>query len=478
MRIRSALSLLSFALLAACAAVGPDYHGPPGTAASSSFVRGRDLAAADGQPLAQWWTALGDAELDALVARALKSSPTLPVAEARLRGARAAFSLARANEAPNASASALYAHARLPGLLLPGANGSSPSSLNLYNVGFDASWEIDLFGGIRRASEAAQASVGAAEAQLADAQVSLSAEVAQAYVNLRAAQARLALSAAAIERQQRALELTVRREAGGTASRLDVARLRNQLEVTRADVAPLEAQRDAYSDELAFLVGAPPGALDAELSAQAPLPLPPAQVAVGNPADLLRRRPDIRAAERQLAARSAAIGQAEAARFPRLSLLGLIGIGGTTPSSLSQLDDFTALAAPQLRWNFLDFGRGAARVRQAEAQRDQADAQYRAAVLGALRDAEDALSRFSRRRVTVATAARAKEAADEAAMLMGARLRAGTASLIELLDAERQQIAAEQNLLAAEAGLTGDFVSLQKALGLGWSGEQGKGPGS
>jgi NodT family efflux transporter outer membrane factor (OMF) lipoprotein len=464
MRMRTFLTLVPAMLLAACAAVGPDYQGPPAAAAPQAFVRGD---AVPGAPLAQWWTELKDPQLDALVARALQSSPTLPAARARLRRARAALQLSRANEAPNGSASALYAHARLPSLPLPGF-GASPSSLNLYNIGFDASWEIDLFGGRRRAAEAAQAAVGAAEAQLADAQVSLSAEVAQAYVNLRAAQARLDLSAAAIERQGRALALTEQRLKGGTASRLDVARLRNQLETIRADVAPLQAQRDAYSDELALLVGALPGALDAELAKPAPLPLPPAQVAVGDPAALLQRRPDIRAAESALAARSAAIGQAEAARFPQLSLLGLIGIGGTTPGALTRLDDFAAIAAPQLRWNFLDFGRGAARVRQAEADRDEAEAQYRAAVLGALRDAEDALSRFSNRRIAVATAARAKESADEAAMLMEARLRAGTASLIEVLDAQRQQIAAEQNLLAAEAGLTGDFVALQKALGLGW----------
>ncbi|MBK4738044.1 efflux transporter outer membrane subunit [Noviherbaspirillum sp. DKR-6] len=461
-------------LLAACSAVGPDYHGAPATSTPAAFTRAFDESPA--APLATWWAALGDHELDTLVARALQSSPTLPSVRARLLRARAALQATRANAAPNVSASALYAHARLPSLPLGGGNsggGSSPSSLNLYNLGFDASWEIDLFGGQRRAAESAQAALGAAEAQLADAQVSLSAEVAQAYVNLRATQARLALAAAAIQRQTRVLQLTEQREAGGTASKLDVARLRNQLEATRADVAPLEAQRDAYSDALAFLVGAMPGTLDAELAQVTPLPLPPAQVAVGDPAALLQRRPDIRAAERVLAARSAAIGQAEASRFPRLSFLGLIGIGGTTPGSLSQLDDFTVIAAPQLRWSFLDFGRGAARVKSAEADRDEAEAQYRVAVLGALRDAEDALSRYSKRRVAVATAARAKGAADEAAMLMRARLRAGTANLIEMLDAERQQIAAEQNLLAAEAGLTGDFVSLQKALGLGWSQEAG-----
>ncbi|QJE03499.1 TolC family protein [Massilia forsythiae] len=190
---------------------------------------------------------------------------------------------------------------------------------------------------------------------------------------------------------------------------------------------------------------------------------------------MLRRRPDIRAAERTLAARTAQVGQADAARFPRLTLLGLIGIGGTHPSDLTHLDDFSAILAPQLAWNFLDFGRNTARIEQAQGVRDEAEAQYRAAVLGALRDAESALSRFRQRRATVATIARNKAAADRAAMLMAARQRAGTASLIDVLDTERQQISAEQNLAQAQAALTGDFVALHKALGLGWQAAPGSG---
>jgi outer membrane protein TolC len=192
-------------------------------------------------------------------------------------------------------------------------------------------------------------------------------------------------------------------------------------------------------------------------------------VSVGDPAALLQRRPDIRAAERTLAADTAKIGQAEAARFPKLSFMGLIGIGGTDPTDLSHLDDFTALIAPQLSWSFLDFGRSAAKVRQAKGLRDEAEAKYRSTVLAALRDANDALSRFRNRRVTVATLARAKASADAATTLSRQRYTAGTSTLIELLDAERQQVEAEQSLSIAIAGLTGDFIGIQKALGLGWA---------
>jgi outer membrane protein TolC len=197
------------------------------------------------------------------------------------------------------------------------------------------------------------------------------------------------------------------------------------------------------------------------------VPLPPAAVAIGDPAALLQRRPDIRAAERQLAQRTAQIGVADAARFPRLNILGLIGLGGTRLSDISP-DKLVGLAAPMLQWNFLDFGRNRARINQAEGQRDEAEAQYRGTVLGALKDAEGALSRFGHRRETVASLLRSKASADRAADLMRQRFRAGTATLIDALDAERQRVSAEQNLSAGTAGLTGDFIALQKALGLGW----------
>lgn len=493
MRLLYMIPLLPCALLAACTTVGKNYAGPPATPQAAAFARAGAGETDGGQVAADWWHALGDPELDSLEQRALRANPSLDLARARLRQARASLRLEHANELPNGSASLLAAHVKLPkntpfsgGAQSSGSGqGSSqsggfslPESLTLYNVGFDATWEIDLFGGQRRAIEAAGASAQAAEANLADAQVSLAADIASAYVNLRSYQQRLALADGAIARQQRMLDLTGQRVQGGTASQLDLTRMQGQLETTRAEREPLLAQVDSYRDALATLIGQAPGSLDAELGTAAAVPLPPAQVAVGDPTAMLQRRPDIRAAERQLAARTAQIGQAEAARFPHLSILGIIGIGGTHPSDLTHLDNFTAIGAPQLSWNVLDFGRNRARVEQAEGVRDEAEAQYRAAVLGALRDANDALARFRQGRVTVATAARAKDIADRAAFLMTARQRAGTASLIDVLDAERQQIAAEQNLAQAQALLTSDFVALHKALGLGWEDAGGAAPRS
>jgi len=461
------------ALLGACT-VGPNYAGPPKVATTDApgghFVRGGKVATAQAPQVANWWTSLGDTTLNELETRALAGSPNLAVAQARVKQARASFKLERANQLPKASASASYIHAQIPGVDFTGS-GNEIDSLDLVNLGFDASWEIDLFGGQRRTVEAARATLESAEANVADAQVQLSAEVAQSYVNLRDRQARLALIRQTGALQRQTLDLTRQRLSRGTASQLDVERLQSQVETTEAQAVPIAAEIESYMNALAVLTGEAPGALDTMLQARGAVPLPPASVAIGDPSELLQRRPDIRAAERKLASQTAKIGQAEAARFPRLSFMGLIGIGGSKISDLTDPGNLSAIIAPQLSWSFLDFGRNAARVRQAEGVRDEAEAQYRQTVLAALQDAEDSLSRFGHRRESLASLVRIKASADRASVLMQQRYRAGTATLIDALDAERQRVVAEQNLAQTSAALTNDYVALQKALGLGWSAE-------
>jgi NodT family efflux transporter outer membrane factor (OMF) lipoprotein len=480
MRIPFPLTLIL--LLAGCT-VGPDYAGPPALPSDqpvpARFARAAAATAPIQPALGSWWTGLGDPILDQLETRALAANPNVAVAEARLRQARAGLRLEKANALPSGSASATYLHARIPGVDLGTEqsaasdggqqSGGGASALDFYNVGFDASWEIDLFGGKRRGVEAARASADAAEADLADAQLSLTADVAQAYVSLRDRQHRLLLARQSAEMQRRMLALTRQRRDNGTASSLDVERLTAELESSDAEVPPLAGEIETYLNALAVLTGTAPGSLDTLLATAASIPLPPPTIAVGDPAGLLRQRPDIRAAERQIAAKTAQIGVAEAARFPKLTLLGIIGLGGTSVSDLTDLGNITAIGAPMLQWNILDFGRGGAKVDQAKGARDEAAARYQLAVLGALRDAEDALTRFGQRRATVAGLARSSAAADRAAALERQRYAAGTVTLIDTLDTERQQIAAANQLSIATAGLTTDFVSLQKALGLGWA---------
>lgn len=487
--MRSPLSFLPLMALAACT-VGPDYEGPSSVGAVSApqrFARAGETVSPAAPAPARWWTQFGDPVLDELEQGALAGNPSLAVAQARLRQARAALRLDRANALPNANAKAMYAHATLPGLDLGsltsqgeeggensgggsdgGSGGGGSESLSFYNLGFDASWEIDLFGGHRRAMEASRASLEAAQANVADAQVSLSAEVANAYIHLRDRQHRLGFAEQAATRQREVLALTRQRFDHGTTSALDVEQQIGLVEQAEAALLPLRAERDAYLNALATLVGQAPGALDATLSTPAAIPLPPASVAMGDPATLLQRRPDIRAAERQLASATARIGVAQAARFPRISFMGMLGMGGTRPEDMVDLNNLAVIAMPQLQWNVFDFGRGAARVGQAEGVRDEAAARYNEAILGALRDAEDALSRYGGSRQSVASLARARASAERTARLSRQRFEGGTGSRIELLEAERQLMNAEQSLSQATAAMTGDYVAIQKALGLGW----------
>jgi NodT family efflux transporter outer membrane factor (OMF) lipoprotein len=479
------LALLAAAALAGCT-VGPNYAGPPGVASDAAtrgtFVRVTNAALTPAPGLARWWDALGDAQLTALVDQSLANSPTIDQATARIREAQAVLSQQRASRYPAIANNLSYLHAQLPGSSLTGAGSEgagqdgtgqqqAPSSLqiNNFNLGLTASWEPDLFGAKQRGVEQARATIEARFADLADAQVSLSAQVAQAYVNLRDVQARIELNDRSARLQQRQVALAQQRYGRGTGSLLDVERLQNQLESTRADAIPLGAQRDGYLNELAVYTGRTPGALDAVLTPGAPVPLPPASVPVGNPTALIAQRPDVRSAERTLAANTAAIGVNKAKELPGVRLLGLLGIGGSSPGDIFDFGKLTSLAAPMLSYNLLDFGAARARTRQAEAQRDTADAQYRQTVLDALRDAEDALSRFGNTRAQLGQLGRAEASAARAAQLNAQRVSAGTSTVSEQLDIERQQLSAAIALAQAKAQLTNAYIAVNKALGLGWS---------
>jgi NodT family efflux transporter outer membrane factor (OMF) lipoprotein len=477
--MKKSLALLPLLALAACT-VGPDYKTPPKVAsdavARGTFVRATDPSLSTAPGLARWWESLDDPTLTALIDDALAHSPSIDVAQARIRQANAQLKSQQTSGLPTLSASATYLNARLPGTSLGESNsgsdsssGSSSSSLEFYNVGGTASWEPDLFGGGRRGVEQARATVGQRFADLADAQVSLSAQVAQAYVNLRDVQERARLNAQSTELQRRALALTQQRFTAGTASALEVDRLQNQLENTDAQNIPLAAQIDEYRNQLAVLAGREPGALDATLAAEAPVPLPPAQVAIGDPAALIAHRPDIRSAERTLAARTAGIGVNKAKLYPSIRFMGLFGLGGTDIGDIVDPGKFTALLAPMLSWSILDFGKNQAAVRQSEGQRDEAEAQYRQTVLEALQDAETSLSRFGNVRLQLGQLLRAEATAARSAALNNQRVQAGTSTVIDQLDIERQRLSAAISVAQAKAQLTNSYISVHKALGLGWA---------
>lgn len=466
---------MAAALMATGCMVGPDYRGAPEVAANAlaapafPHAPARTVATPG---VADWWHALGDAQLDSLIGTALASSPDIRAAQARVRQARAGLRGREANLLPKASVDVAMLRTRSPDLsALSGSesSGGGRGPLSLYIAGFDASWELDLFGGTRRSVQAASADADASSEELADAHVQLAADVAQAYVNLREQQASLAHLRASETLEADILDLTRQRRARGVASELEVERLLTQLENTRAQIAPVEAAIVEAGDQLAQLTARAPGTLDADLAETRALPTLPESVAVGDPAALLQSRPDIRAAERRLASRSAQIGVARADWFPKVSLLGSLGYSAAVPGHLLRKDNATWLTVPRLQWNALDFGRVAANVDSAEAGRDEAEANYESTVLKALRDADVALSRYGHQRENVTVLRRVEASAERAATLQQQRYRAGTASMLEWLDVERTRVVAQQDRISGDASLLRDYVSLQKALGLGWT---------
>ncbi|CAE6733186.1 Outer membrane protein OprM [Paraburkholderia aspalathi] len=478
----SSIALAAVVLLSALSGctVGPDYHGAPPVAqdarSSATFVRAPAAGTTATPAPNQWWLAFNDPQLNDLIAAAFAHSPDVHIAQARLRESRSQLQKQRANELPKISGDAAALRMRSPDLSSL-SSGSSTSSgrgpLQLYTAGFDATWEIDLFGGTRRAIEAASADAEAVDADLADTQVSLAAEVAQVYIELRDQQTRLELARRQAETEQKMLTLTQQRRERGTAADLDVERLSTQVENTRATLIPLDAQLTDSLDRLAVLTGREPGALDQQLAGTRPLPALPGTVAIGDPSAMLQQRPDIRAAERRLASSNAQIGEHIADFFPKVTLLGDIGFSAGDPGHLVRKNNFSWITAPYLQWNAFDFGRTLGSVHAAEASRDEAEARYTKAVLGALQDANSSLSRYGHQRDHVVTLQKVETSASHSATLMRQRYSAGVATLIDLLDTQREEFTAQQNVVAGQAELLKDFVSLQKSLGIGWQAQQG-----
>ena len=450
-------------VLGGCTA-GPDYAPPKPLSSpalqTGKFVRAGDIEAA--APVARWWEGLGDPVLTGLIDKGLREAPGIAAARARVRQARAGLAGARTGGLPSVGAGATYVRADLPDQAL----GTGSGTIDVFNVGFDARWEADLWGGQRRGVEKARAQAEAAAARLADAQVSLSAEIARTYVLLRAHEVSLALLDERHHSESRIVELTVQRITRGTAGVQAGEAALMQLRRTTSERAAMAADVAILRDGLAVLTGSAPGTL--ESLAPAAIPLPPERVPVGDPGAMLARRPDVRAAERQLAAASAQIGVEQARRFPQVSLLGLVGLGGTSAGDLFDSSQVLSAVLPRLSWNFLDFGRGRAAVRSAEAGRDVALAEYDAAVLAALQDAEASLARFGAARTAFAQSVDAVRNAATIAGLQGQRADAGTIARAEALEARRQAIDAELAEADRRAGVTLAFVALVKSLGLGW----------
>ncbi|HMN76150.1 MAG TPA: efflux transporter outer membrane subunit [Burkholderiaceae bacterium] len=456
---RRRAALLGLAcLLAGCAAVGPDYQ-PPKTDLPPAWS---PAAAVDtpAAPLdAGWWRRFDDPQLTSLVERALAANPDVRIARARLRAARAVGAQAEAALWPSVGA---YGSATRSS---SGGNDATSS----YGLGFDASWEIDLFGGLKRGVEAADADAQASAATLASTQVSLAAEVARDYVLLRAYQLRIGITQANLDNQSQTLQIAQWRAQAGLVGQIDVEQARANREQTRGQLPQLQDAATQKISALAVLLNVAPGTLAPELKDASAIPSAAAQPLAGIPADLLRRRPDIVAAERSLAAATARIGVAEAARYPSLNLAGTLGLQGAVLSALTGGGAATQLVAASLAAPIFDAGRLRQQVEIRSAEQEQALAAYEGALAGALRDVEDARAALANGAVRADALAQAVQAARNAALLASFRYRSGLVDFQTVLDTERSVRTLEDSQASTEADNVMAMIQLYKALGGGWS---------
>lgn len=471
--LRRSLLAAAFATLAACSTLGPDYSGPPVTAPLAverdHFIRSPEGTRSN-EPIAQWWISLDDPVLTRLVENTLANSPSIAIAEARILQARAGLAAYRTAELPTLGGSLSAPYVNLPSDIVDTNPGSDRIDLQRYSLGFDASWELDLFGGTARRTQAATARAEASEAQLADAQVSLSAEFVRLYCTYRAQQARVELLRELIAIDGQLIELAQLRFDQGSAPRHPIEQARMEQARNLAALAATQAQVTMLADQMAVLTGDEPGALDELLAEPGAVPLPPVEVAIGDPGGMLRQRPDIRVAERKMAAASAEIGAAIADGFPKVSFFGIFGLGGEDPGRLLTSSDAIGLALPRISWSVFDGGRNRLKVRQREAALAEAEAAYRSVVLSALVDAEGALTRFGAARVELEQARVAQRSADTLADLQFLRSQAGRVKRESALVSRQEAIQLAVASRQAEAALTTEFVSVHKALGLGWIG--------
>jgi outer membrane protein, multidrug efflux system len=460
--MKTVISIALGTFLSAACAVGPDYRAPPvapavvQNASSSSFVAQ--------SPEALWWQGFGDTELDSLVQRALDANLDLRSAYDRVLAARAVFADRKLDYAPHVQLDGSYSHfdEQQPGF------GPARINAQVATLGFDAAWEIDLFGHVRRSVEAARADLGAERANYQDAQVTVAAEVARNYFELRGAQKRLLVARKNLSTEHQTLELTQLLDETGRGSELDVQRSRARLKATEATIPPLEAAEKQAGYRLAVLLGERPGALDQELQ--------PAVVAtyakalpIGDTTELLRRRPDVRAAERQLAAATARVGVATADLFPRVNVTGFVGfLSGDVGRLFSTTSDNNARGwsvTPTVSWAAFDIGSVKARLRASEAQSDAAAANYEKVVLTALEDTENSFVAYSAGQAQLKSLTEQAQASQRAAELAETQYREGVADFLVLLDAQRTQLDAEDSVAQAETSVNVSVVAIYKALG-------------
>ena len=459
------VSAITALVIAGCAAVGPDYARVEPEVPQQWHTRlqgGLSPGMPKPETMAQWWRSLNDEQLSSLEQRAVIGNLDLKIAQARIREARALRGISKANLFPtlDASASATnYGNSK---------NNSSSNEHKLYSAGFDAGWELDVFGGVRRSIEAAQADLEATQEDLYDVMVSLLAEVALNYVEVRTFQTALTVTESNIKSQEETYELNRSRYQAGIINELAVQQSLYNLERTRSLIPPLQTGLEAAKNRLAVLLGEQPGAVHGELAERKPIPLPPVRVAVGIPAEAMRHRPDIRRAERNLAAQTARIGVATADLYPKFHLMGTIGLESVSTGNLFTADSRTWSITPGVSWNIFHGGAIRQNIRVQSARQEQALIQYEYSVLNAQEEVENVLVAYAKQQRRRESLAAATSAARRAVQLAQDQYKVGLVDFSNVLDAQRSLLSLQDQLAQSDGAVTSNLIRLYKALGGGW----------
>lgn len=469
--ILTLLTIAALFVIAGCA-VGPNYHSPE-TKAPAQWTE--PLAAGETNSAiaaADWWKDFHDSEMDSLIQRAVQSNLDLRIAQARVREARAQYGIAAADLWPTVDGSSSYARAResqhqplLGSIPLP---GNVPFENNVYQAGFDASWEIDVFGGKRRAKEAAGAEVSASEFGRRDVLVTLLGDVARNYVDLRGYQQQLAIASENIQVQEKSLAITRDRFAKGLGSDLDVQQAATVLATTRAELPTLESSIETSIHSLEVLLGQQPGILQAELSQSSPIPSQPPLVPVGLPSELLLRRPDIRQAERQLASATANIGVAKADLFPKFYLTGAAGFESISASDWFTGDSKLWSIGPTMQWRIFDAGRIRSNIKVQNARQEQALGAYEKTVLTAFGEVENNLVLYAKEQVRRRSLRDAVVSSQKSLDTANKLYAGGLIDFLHVLDSERSLYQAQDALVQSDRTISANLISLYKSLGGGW----------
>ena len=465
---------LAFLILAGCA-VGPNYTVPDSKAPAnwhSNLMQGLTPQPTDPKTLAAWWQTLDDPVLTGLIEQSIAGNLDLKTALAKVREARARRGMSTADLFPTLTANGSATRTKNNQIGTPSSatqTSNTSQTRDLYSADFDAGWELDIFGGVRRSLEAADADVQSSQEALRDVLVSLLAETALNYVDVRSYQSQIAVAESNLALQQETYSLTQLRYQAGLSDDLAVEQAHTNLANTRSQIPSLHSGLEAAKNRLAVLVGEAPGILETELAENKPIPVPPLAIAMGVPAEALRQRPDVRQAERQLAGQTARIGVATADLYPKFSLSGSIGIEASSLGNLSSDYTRTLSFGPRITWKIFDAGAVRRNIEAQSAIRDQSLYQYESKILSALEEVENALTNYVNEQFRQQSLLEANQAAAAAADLSQKKYEAGLVDFQVVLDSQRSLLTAQNQLAQSQGTIVKNLINLYKALGGGWT---------